>query len=138
MWEVWEFGNEDLLWSCIAFNGGIAGQQQAPCGAVSASTVCIGLRNRCSPSEREKAKQARSNARQDASELVRSFIEKFGAISCRDLVGLDFSKPGVYQQFQESGMSKEKCDNYVRFVVEKMYEQDEKRDAAKAPQREKG
>ncbi len=135
MWEAYELGNEDLLWSCIAFNGGIAGQQQAPCGAVSASAVCIGLSHRCSPAKKEKAKQARFEARQDASELVRSFIEKFGAISCRDLVGLDFSKPGVYQQFQESGMSKVKCDNYVQFVIEKLFELDEKRSVTRAPQK---
>ena len=119
-----------MLWSCTAFNGGIGGQQQAPCGAVSASTVCLGLRHRCSLAEKERAKQARLDARQDASELVRSFTEKFGTIICRDLVGLDFSKEGAYRQFLESGIWKEKCDNYVQFVIEKLYELDERRSVA--------
>ena len=130
MWETYQLGDEDMLWSCTAFNGGIGGQQQAPCGAVSASTVCLGLRHRCSLAEKEKAKQARLDARQDASELVRSFTEKFGTIICRDLVGLDFSKPGAYRQFLESGIWKEKCDNYVQFVIEKLYELDERRSVA--------
>ena len=135
MWEANELGNEDLLWSCIAFNGGIGGQQQAPCGAVPAGAVCLGLRYRCSSEDKQKAKQARLDARQDANELVRSFAERFGTITCLDLVGIDFSKPGGYQQFQESGISKDKCDNYVQFVIEKLYELDEKRRVVTVPQK---
>ena len=55
MWETYELGNEDLLWSCIAFNGGIGGQQQAPCGAVSAAAVCLGLRHSCPLTEKQQA-----------------------------------------------------------------------------------
>ncbi len=135
MWEAYELGNEDMLWSCINFNGGIGGQQQAPCGAVSASAVCLGLHHRCSLTEKQQAKQSRQDARQDAGELVRSFIEKFGTIICRDLIGLDFSQPEVYRQFQTSGISKEKCDKYVQFVIAKMYELDERRSIARAPQK---
>jgi C_GCAxxG_C_C family probable redox protein len=127
MWEAYGLDNEDLLWSCTAFGGGIAGQQQAPCGAISAGAVCLGLRYRCPLEDKQKAKQARLDAEQDASELVRSFAERFGAINCLDLLGIDFSKPGGHQQFHESGISKEKCDNYVQFVIEKLYELDKKR-----------
>ena len=56
MWETYDLGNEDMLWAAIAFNGGIGGQQQAPCGAVSASVVCLGLRHRCPLTETQKAK----------------------------------------------------------------------------------
>ena len=126
MWDTYELGNEDMLWSGIAFNGGIGGQQQAPCGAISASAVCLGLHHCCPLSEQDMAKQARLNARKDASEVVRSFEEKFGTIICRDLLGLDFSKPGAYRQFLESGIWKEKCDKYIQFIIEKLYELDEK------------
>jgi len=27
MWEAYGLNNEDILWTCSAFNGGIAGQQ---------------------------------------------------------------------------------------------------------------
>jgi glutaredoxin 3 len=135
MWEAYGLGNEDLLWSCTAFNAGIGGQQQAPCGAISAGAVCLGLHHRCSPKEKQKAKQARLDARQDASELVRSFAERFGTIICLDLVGINFSKPGEYQQFLESGIWKEKCDSYVQFVIEKLYELDEKRRVITVPQK---
>ena len=135
MWEAYGLGNEDLLWSCIAFNAGIGGQQQAPCGAVTAGAVCLGLRHRCSSEEKQKAKQARLDARQDAHELVRDFTQRFGTIICLDLVGTDFSKPGGYQQFLESGAWKEKCDSYVQFVIEKLYELDEKRRVVTMPQK---
>jgi glutaredoxin 3 len=135
MWEAYELGNEDMLWACIAFNGGIAGQQCAPCGAISASAVCLGLLHRCSLADKQKAKQSRLDARQDASELVKDFTEKFGTMICRDLIGLDFSKPEVYRQFQESNISKEKCDKYVQFIIEKLYEIDEKRSVARTTEK---
>jgi C_GCAxxG_C_C family probable redox protein len=135
MWEAYGLDNETLLWTCIAFNGGIAGQQSAPCGAVSAATVCLGLHHSCPLADKPRAKQERLDAREDASQLVKSFIAKFGTIVCRDLIGLDFSKPEAYRQFQESGMAKDKCDKYVQFVIEKLYELDEKRSMARVPQK---
>ena len=113
MWEAYELGNEDLLWSTVAFNGGIGGQRQATCGAVSASAVCLGLRHRCSLAEKEKAEQARLDARRDASELVMSFTEEFDTIICRDLLGFDSSDAEAARRFRESGMWREKCGNYV-------------------------
>jgi len=135
MWESYGRENEDLLWTCVAFTGGIAGQQAAPCGAISAGAICLGLQHRCPLSEKQRAKQERLDAREDASELVKEFAEKFGAITCRDLIGMDFSQPGVYQQFLESGVWKDKCVNYVQFVVEKLYALDEKRAAGHKPQK---
>jgi len=126
MWEAYDLSNEDFLWSGVAFNGGIAGQQQAPCGAVSASAVCLGLRHRCNLADTEKANQAREDARQDASTLVKSFTEKFGTITCRDLLGIDFSDPEALRQFRESGIWKEKCNRYVEFVIEKLYKLNKK------------
>ena len=132
MWEAYGLGDEDLLWSGVAFTGGIGGQQLAPCGAVSTAAICLGFRYRSS--DKQKAKQARLDARQDASELVKSFTDKFGSVNCFDLVGIDFSKPGGYQQFRESGIWKERCDNYVQFVIEKLYELDNKRATAVVPE----
>ena len=135
MWEAYELGNEDFLWSCIAFNGGIAGQQQAPCGAISAAAVCLGLHYRCPLTDKQRAKQSRLEARQDADKLVRDFTEKFGSIICRDLLGLDFSRPEEYLKFQESDISKEKCDKFVQFVIEKLYELDEKHSSVTVPEK---
>jgi hypothetical protein len=35
---------------------------------------------------------------------------------------MDFSKPGEYQKFLESGIWKDKCEKYVEFMIEKLYE----------------
>ena len=135
MWEASELGSEELLWSAVAFNGGIGEQQQAPCGSVSASAVFLGLRHRCPLEDKQRAKQARHLAREEASELTKSFIDKFGALSCQELTRLDFSQPGVYRQFLDSGGWKEKCNNYVRFAVDRLYEFEEKRSVAGEPQK---
>ena len=126
MWEAYGLENEDFLWSCTNFMGGIGGHQQAVCGAVSASAVCLGLRHRHPLDDEEGTEQARQDARQKAGELVQSFTEKFGTIICRDLVGIDFSDPEAASRFRESGMGKEKCERYVQFAVEKLYELDDK------------
>jgi hypothetical protein len=128
MWEAYNLGNEDFLWAGVPFMAGISGEQQAPCGAVSASVISIGLRHRCSLADKEKVKQARNAARQDASKLVRDFTKQFGDITCRGLLGLDFSKPGEYQKFLESGVWKDTCEKYVQYAIEKLYEfEDEKK-----------
>ncbi|MCK7507080.1 MAG: C-GCAxxG-C-C family protein [Desulfobacterales bacterium] len=85
---------------------------------------CLGLRHRWPLADKQRVKQERLDAREDAPELVTSFLEKFGAITCLDLIGMDFSKPDVYRQFLEAGIWKDKCLNYVQFVIEKLYELD--------------
>jgi C_GCAxxG_C_C family probable redox protein len=134
MWEAYGLDNEDLLWSGIAFTGGIGGQQLAPCGAISSAAICLGLRHHNYATDKQKTKQARSGARQHANKLTKDFIERFGSIACLDLVGSDFSEPGGYQQFLESGVSKEKCDLYVQFIIEKLYELDTEIEAVQAPE----
>jgi C_GCAxxG_C_C family probable redox protein len=127
MRESSELGDEDLLWAGACFVGGIAGQQQAPCGAVSASAVYLGLRNCCSLNDEQRARQSKRYAGQGAAELVKEFTEKYGSIICLNLVGVDFSKPEAHRQIREQSIFENRCDRYVQFVIEKLYELDEKR-----------
>lgn len=133
MWEAYGLDNEDILWTCVAFLGGIAGEQSGPCGAISASAVCLGLRHRCPLADKQRAKRERFNARGEAGQLVKSFLERFGTIACRDLLSIDFSQPGAYHGFQESGIWKDRCHRYVEFVIEKLYELDEQRGVTQSP-----
>ena len=119
--------NEGLLWSCTAFNGGIGAQQEAPCGGISAAAVCLGLRYMCPATDKERAIQARHDARADAAEVVKSFSERFGSIACRDLVGFDFTDTATLKRERESGEWGRKCDGFVGFVLEKLYEIDARR-----------
>jgi C_GCAxxG_C_C family probable redox protein len=132
MWEAYELGNEDLLWAGTVFQGGIAGQQRAPCGAVSSAAVCLGLRHRCSLADKEKAGQARKAASEDAEELVRSFVERFGELTCLGLLGVELLDDNAVKQAVESGLM-DGCDDQIQFVIEKLYELDEKRSVTKGP-----
>ncbi|MDD5288149.1 MAG: C-GCAxxG-C-C family protein [Dehalococcoidales bacterium] len=122
MWEATELGNEDLLWATIAFNGGIAGQQEAVCGAVSASAVYLGLRYRCPTVDKQLADIARRAARKDARKVVDSFASQFGTIICKKLLGIDFSDNEDVQRFRSSGEWQRKCDMFAQFIIEKLYE----------------
>jgi C_GCAxxG_C_C family probable redox protein len=125
MWEAYGLENEDFLWAGVAFMGGIGGQQQATCGAVSAAALVLGLRHRRSLADKEKAEKARNAANEEAGELVRGFLQKFGAVTCFALTGVDFSDEEAAKQAIGSGLLK--CDQQVQFVIEKLYELDEKR-----------
>lgn len=130
MWEAYGLENEDFLWAGTAFYGGIAVQQQAPCGAISAAAIALGLRHRCSPDDKEKAKQARKAVEEDAAAVVKSFNEKFGDITCLGLLGVDLSDEAAAKKAIEAGLFK-KCVKYVQFVLEKLYELEEKRSLPK-------
>ncbi|RJR18017.1 MAG: C_GCAxxG_C_C family protein [Desulfobacteraceae bacterium] len=125
MWESKELGDENLLWSCIAFMGGIAGRQQAPCGVVSSSAVFLGLRHRCSLEDKAKAKEARIKIREQASELVNGFEKEFGTIICRELISFDTSDPEEYRKFRESGIWRQKCNKAIEYAIDKLYDFEE-------------
>lgn len=122
MWETCEMENEDFLWAAVPFLGGIAGQQAAPCGAVSAATIFLGLKYRCSMADEEKAKDARNKSRAEAYEFVKRFTDEFGTITCDNLLGIDLSIPSEAQAFWKSGKFKEKCDRFVPYAIELLYE----------------
>jgi mycoredoxin len=78
--------------------------------------------SRAPKEDKPAVKQARHRARLAAGELVKRFTGTFSGLTCRQLVGYDFSAPGAYQEFLESGVWKEKCLAYVRFAVEQVYD----------------
>lgn len=127
MWEAYGLENEDLLWAGITFSGGIAGQQQAACGAISAAAIALGLHHKPSGGDREKAEKARRAAIDDAAELVKDFIRKYGEVSCIGLTGVDLSDEEARKQAIEDGLFEQKCDMQALYVIEKLYELEEKR-----------
>jgi C_GCAxxG_C_C family probable redox protein len=122
MLEAYGVDNDDFQWAGIPFLSGISGNQQAPCGAVSGAAVALGLRHRCPLSDKKAAKQARNLIRKQADQFVKDFNGRFGDITCRSLVQMDFSKPGEYKRFRESGIWKNKCEKYVQYAIERLYE----------------
>jgi glutaredoxin 3 len=84
--------------------------------------MALGLVFRPPTKDKAAVKQARHLARAAAGDLVARFTAAFSGLTCRELVGYDFSAPGGYQEFLESGVWKEKCLAYVQFAVERVYE----------------
>lgn len=113
--------NEDFLWAGIPFLGGIGGFQNAPCGIVSSSAVCLGLRHRSPLHDKERSKQARHAIRAFAAKIVSEFNQEFGDITCQGLIGMDFSRPGIYKEFLETGVWKKKCEKYMEFMIDKLF-----------------
>ena len=130
MWEAYGLKNEDFLWAGKALWGGIAGQQQATCGAVSGAAVSLGLRHRCSSADKEKTAVERKAAENEAAEVAREFIQKFGAVTCIGLLGIDISTEQGIKKAKESGIFEQKCHVLLPFLIEKLYQIEEKRPGA--------
>ncbi len=126
MWETSGLGSEDLLWSAIAFNGGIAGQREAVCGALSGAAVYLGLKHRVPLINSVQAQQAKDFARKEASQIVVDFKNNYNAIVCEKIVGIDFSDPVVVKHYRESGKWIEKCTGVVQYVLTRLYELEDK------------
>jgi C_GCAxxG_C_C family probable redox protein len=122
MAEAYGFDNPDFLWAAMAFRGGLAGIQTGPCGAVSAGAVCLGLRHRCPPGDRERAEREDAAMEKETQEFVNSFREKFGAIDCLTLTGVDLSRPGALEAARGSDLFTRICLGYVKYAVTKLYE----------------
>jgi hypothetical protein len=129
MWEAYGWKNEDLLWASAALWGGIGGQNRGTCGAVASAGVCLGLRQRRPLDDKDAVARARQAAFRETGELAREFIERFGAVACVELVGVDFSVPGALEKARDTGKF-EKCHEFLHFVVQKLYELEEKRERA--------
>jgi C_GCAxxG_C_C family probable redox protein len=127
MQEAYGWKNEDLLWAGTALWGGIAGQQGGTCGAVATAAVCLGLRHRRPPDDKEAVARAHEAACNEAREMAREFVEKFGALSCIELVGVDLSNQEAIERAVKAGRL-ERCHDFIRFVVGKLYELEAKRD----------
>lgn len=106
--------------------GGIAGQQDGPCGAVSGGALVLGLRNSLSTKDKDEEKKAREDTYKDTEEFVKSFREKFGSITCIGLLGIDFTDEDAMKKAKDEGIFEGKCTEHVKFAIEKLYEIEEK------------
>ena len=72
--------------------------------------------------DRAEEKAAKDAAHAKAGEFVRRFAEVNGAVSCRDLIGLDVSNDEGVQEYYARNLLEERCSeivtNAVRAVLE--------------------
>lgn len=100
-----ELGIESKLVPRIAtgFGGGI-GRTGAVCGAVVGGTMAIGLRH-----GRERPSQSSDRAYTLAREFRRRFEDEMGAISCRELTGMDLTTSEGLERFRSSDVPERVC-----------------------------
>jgi len=105
---------EDIALRMAAGFGGGLGRCGEACGALTGGVMVVGLR--CGSAEADPVAKLR------AYEAARVFIEAFwarsGAITCRDLLGVDISDQEAYQHAREEGRFKSICPGLVRSAAE--------------------
>jgi C_GCAxxG_C_C family probable redox protein len=102
--------------AAMALNGGIA-YSGGMCGAISGAGIALGeLAARRLP-DRAVAKRV---ARGIVQHLIDGFEREFGAVDCRDLIGMELRAPGAHDAFLASGIWRDRCMHQVEFVVREM------------------
>jgi len=84
------------------------------CGAISAGSAVVGLK--CGNTKRDPAGYA--NCQLKTREFITDFREKYGAVTCRDLLGVDVSLPGGRERALELNLFKTRCKDIVRTAVD--------------------
>jgi C_GCAxxG_C_C family probable redox protein len=86
------------------------------CGSVSSVAIAIGLKyGRKSPEENPKP------AWDMADKYVSEFKEKFGALNCRELTGLNIKTPAGFQEYYAK-VHDYSCADRIKFAVAKAIE----------------
>jgi C_GCAxxG_C_C family probable redox protein len=97
----------------MALNGGVAYSGEV-CGALTGAAMAAGLvASRLEP-DRAAAKR---NARRATAQLIREFQAEFGAVRCRDLIGMDLSTPEKHDAFIAGGLWRTVCMRQIEFAV---------------------
>jgi C_GCAxxG_C_C family probable redox protein len=107
---IFGVGEADALRIATAFGGGM-GSLQEVCGAVTGAFMAIGA---CCGMRRNPD----NDAKEKTSSLVRQLGTRFaglhGSLTCRGLLGCDFSTQEGQAQFKEQKLRDSKCTAYVR------------------------
>jgi C_GCAxxG_C_C family probable redox protein len=105
---------EDTAFRMAAGFGGGLGRCGEACGALTGAVMVIGLRI--------GSPEADAVAKQRTYEATQAFVEAFrarhGAVTCRDLLGVDIRDHEAFRQARESGSIKDICPGLVRSAAE--------------------
>lgn len=105
--------NEDSKRISAAFGGGIAMQQET-CGAVTGAFMLIGCRyfDQSSPME------SKALVNEKCKEFIRIFKQKYGSVSCKQLIGFDFKDEQAMKKAKEEGLFHRVCSDYIADACE--------------------
>jgi C_GCAxxG_C_C family probable redox protein len=105
-----DVSRETALRLASGLGGGLARTGET-CGAVTGAILALGLRHCGRPADDPQAKLA-------AYPAVREFLARFrslhGAITCRELLGVDLGTPEGERRAREDGLVRQRCPAFVR------------------------
>lgn len=111
-----DLGADRLLTLRMAtgFGGGM-GRTGATCGALTGAFMALGLAFGMQDASDQAAKE-RTYAL--VAEASRRFRERTGALSCRDLLGVDLGTPEGLQAARDRNLFATQCAGYIRIAAE--------------------
>ena len=90
------------------------GRSGGPCGALTGALLALGaLRGRDEPD-----REAWLTVQSQAQDLTQRFTQRFGALACPDLLGVDLNTAEGQKAFASQEMKQKKCREYVLGAVE--------------------
>lgn len=98
--------------------GGGMGHLGLVCGAVSAAALILGLAS----DNRLDEPQRRAAAYEMVQEFAEGFSARHGSLQCRELLGLDLSRPEELALARERGLFTSFCPGLVRDVARLLVE----------------
>lgn len=111
------FDRDDCLRMAAPFGGGCF--RGDTCGAVAGAMIAIGMRyGHCETGDVDGDEAMKEKV----AEFQSRFMEKYGALACRELTGFDFSKEGEFEKAIESGVIFGKCPDIVNCALEVLEE----------------
>lgn len=111
-----DYGLSEAMASRIAqaFGGGLARQGEI-CGAVTGAMMVIGLKyGKIRPEDNE----AREKTYSLTQEFFSCFQKRYGTLICRQLLGIDLSQPGGYEQASALGLFDSICQKIIASAIQ--------------------
>ncbi len=111
--EGLNFDKEQTAKMATPFGGGMS-RFGMVCGALVGGAMAIGS---CFGRTKAEEKDKREKTYSKVQGLLRGFEKEYGAMQCRELIGLNLLDPADRKKFQERKLT-ERCAGFVAFVAE--------------------
>jgi len=111
--DHWRIESEVIPKIATGFGAGI-GRCGSVCGALIGGVMAISLRHGANEPSLEKRKEATELAKA----LYKQFEAEHGSVLCRELIGLNLSKPDDLEKARKERVFDRMCPDYLRTVIE--------------------
>jgi C_GCAxxG_C_C family probable redox protein len=115
--EEYGLDSTNAMQLSTGFGGGMARMGDV-CGALTGGFMVLGLKYGKLNADGSKSAEASELTYAKIVELTRRFRELNDSIQCRDLTGLDLSKPEARAYAKEHNIYSGRCNGYIKDVVE--------------------